>query len=67
MLNKKSFIILIMGVILLLGCSTKEGFNRGMYEGIKIRERMLRPHNDEVQPEEPKSYEQYRNERDEIK
>ena len=64
MITFKKLLIILLTIILYLGCSTKEQFYEGMYEGLKTRERIIDPkYNDktDIYQEKDIDYKEYKN------
>ena len=54
---------LILAVVIMGGCQSKEKVYEGIYEGLKNREEIVRPPNEPV-PQKMPSYEPYKRERE---
>jgi len=63
MITFKKYLVISLIIMLHSGCSTKEKFYEGMYEGLKTKERMTNPdYNDKskIYQEKDINYKEYR-------
>ena len=58
-------VFLLLGLIAISGCSSKERVYEGIYEGMKMREQVVHPSNEPVLPKQP-TYDEYQREREKI-